>query len=389
MANDDGELRRRVHRAADSIDVPDRSLRRSTRPMPLLVAAAAAALVLLLAVALGQYLRRDQAPVASSPTPTTTASTSPTQSASPSASPSRSASPSAAAGAFENAQLGYRVTLPPPWRHSDCLSTVIANNPVNLGQDLFTVLTEQQEYASPPSGTNPGAAWQWATDVAVDGNPDRLSAMDWVQQGRAGGAVGQRVEPTTIAGEPAVKVTGGARFALAYYVPGNGRMYAIGYTGGAEPKPAGSSEQSFETIARSLMFVAPKPIAGATPASAQPPAAATALADALAAAFASRDADAIGRLVTPKCWLNTGYYQSEGVAVTREALVNALRDDFAKGLRVTVEPRPVFREPPTPGAYWIWSTWRRPGQPDQNVQLTLGEIDGRWYWAGALYNAPR
>jgi hypothetical protein len=71
-----------------------------------------------------------------------------------------------------------------------------------------------------------------------------------------------------------------------------------------------------------------------------------------------------------------------------------LRASFAQGLKVTVEPRPIKPDPPMPGSFWVWSTWSAYGTPPRtaapsNVQLVFDQIDGRWYWIGALFNAVR
>jgi hypothetical protein len=47
-----------------------------------------------------------------------------------------------------------------------------------------------------------------------------------------------------------------------------------------------------------------------------------------------------------------------------------------------------------PGSFWIWSTWSEYGVPPRttpksNVQLVFDQVEGRWYWTGALYNATR
>jgi hypothetical protein len=316
-----------------------------------------------------------------SPTPTTGSTPSP---ATPTPSPT-----GASGGTVENVYLGYRVTLPEPWRRSVCLSTLARENPSLLGHDLFTVLSERQEYESPPSGTNPGGAWQWATAVEANRNPDRLSGMEWIRQGRAGESPSQRVDAATVAGVPAAKLTDGARYPLAYFVGVADRMYVIAYTGGEGPKPPGSTTQSFEAIVRSFAPFDPRPLPAATSMPAQPPPAALQLADSLSAAFARADAEAFAPLIVPTCWFTHAYYQSEGVASTRERLIADLRENFAAGLQVAVEARPIRTNPPMQGTYWLWSTWRRAGQADQNVQLVLSELDGRWYWSGAFYNAPR
>jgi hypothetical protein len=358
--------------------------------VPILLGAAAIALVVVLALAAGQYLGGRDGTTGVSPNPPPAASPSPTAPASPTPTGSPTPSPTqAGTRAFENVHLGYRVTLPEPWRRSECLSALTRENPMVLGHDLFTVLSEPAEYESPPGATQPGGAWQWGTVVELNRNPDRVSSMDWIRQGRAGETLDQRVEAATVAGLPAAKLTNGARYPLAYYVAVADRMYVIAYTGGDEPKPAGSSPESFEAIVGSFAPFDPRPIPAPTPVPSQPPEAAVQLADALAAAFARSDADALAPLIVPVCWFTSAYYQSEGVSTTRERLIAGFREEFSRGLQVSVEARPIRTDPPMRGTYWVWSTWRRPGQPDQNGQLVFSDLDGRWYWSGAFYNAPR
>jgi uncharacterized protein (TIGR02246 family) len=150
---------------------------------------------------------------------------------------------------------------------------------------------------------------------------------------------------------------------------------------------------TFDAIARSVSFAAPAARPTPTPAPVVT-AAVEAVADAVASAFAASDADRLRDLMTPKCWFNSGYYQSEGVAASRDKMAAQLRTSFAQGLKVTVEPRPIRTDPPMPGSFWVWSTWSAYGlpprtSPQSNVQLVFDEVDGRWYWVGALFNAVR
>ena len=150
---------------------------------------------------------------------------------------------------------------------------------------------------------------------------------------------------------------------------------------------------TFDTIAHSVTLTTPaaRPTPTADPA---PTAAVEALADAVAAAFAASDADRLHDLMTPVCWFNAGFNQSEGSAASRDKVAASLRTSFSQGLKVTVEPRPIMTKPPMPGSFWIWSTWSAYGAPPRttpqsNVQLVFDQIDGRWYWVGALFNATR
>jgi hypothetical protein len=61
-----------------------------------------------------------------------------------------------------NAVLGYALTLPPPWRVSDCLSRIELRDPVFLGHDVLTwhtVVEEQDLGVSGGAGASGAFAW--------------------------------------------------------------------------------------------------------------------------------------------------------------------------------------------------------------------------------------
>jgi hypothetical protein len=311
--------------------------------------------------------------VVASPTPTSVPTT-----------PAPSATPT---GRHANAVLGYAVTLPPPWRVSECLSRIeTTREPVFVGQDVLTwhtVAEEQDLGVSGGTGATGAFAWVILISVQISSQPVAEYAT-----ARAGGTGGQ-VQATTIDGKPAARVADSAGSAQAYYVANAGRMYGLSLTQGFEPRPQLLTDATFEAITRSMTFVTPaaRPTPTATPVVT---AAVEAVADAVAAAFAASDADRLRDLMTPTCWFNAGYYQSEGSAASRDKVAIGLRSSFALGLKVTVEPRPIRPDPPMPGSFWIWSTWSAYGTtPQSNVQLVFDQIDGRWYWVGALFNAAR
>ncbi|HEV2011601.1 MAG TPA: hypothetical protein VGS17_11315 [Candidatus Limnocylindria bacterium] len=315
--------------------------------------------------------------VVASPTPTpapTTAPPSPTST-----------------GRHVNPVLGFAVTLPPPWRVTECLSRIeTTREPVFIGQDVLTwhsVADEQDLGAS--GGIRATGAFAWVILIMVQTSSQSVAAY---ATDRAGG-IGGQVQMTTIDGKPAARLTDAAGNAQAYYVANAGRMYAVSLTQGFETRPQLVSDATFDAIARSMTFVTPAARPTPTP---EPvvTAAVEAVADAVAAAFAASDADRLRDLMTPKCWFTAGYYQSEGAAASRDKVAAGLRSSFAQGLKVTVEPRPIRTNPPMPGSFWIWSTWSAYGTPPQttprsSVQLVFDQIDGRWYWVGALFNAAR
>ena len=312
--------------------------------------------------------------VAPSPTPASTL-----QTATPSPIPP---------GWHVNAALGYAVTLPPSWRVSDCLSRIDVQDPVYLGDDVLTWRSGVDEQdLGVHGGTGGTGAFAWVVEVEA-----QTSSQTPIQfaTARAGGNGGQ-VQTTTIDGKPAARVFGSADESLGYYVASSGRMYGITVVPGADPRPPQLPNATFDAIARSMTFVTPAPRPTPTPA---PVVAAVVenMVDMVAAAFAASDADRLRDLMTPKCWFNSGYYQSEGGATSRDKMAAQLRTSFSQGLKVTVEPRPIRRDPPMPGSFWVWSTWSAygtPSTPQSNVQLVFDQIDGRWYWVGALFNAAR
>jgi len=326
-------------------------------------------------------------PAAVTPSPSPSASvavTSPTPTPSPA--PTTPA-PSPTARRFANAVLGYTAALPPPWRVSACLSRIEnTTEQTYLGQDVLTwhsVAEEQDLGVSGGTGQTGAFAWVITVEVQVSGQ----TAADFATA-RAGGS-GGRSDPDTIGGRPAARVADGSGNAIAYYVANGGRMYSIQTVPTGDPRPAQLSPATFDAIAHSVSFTTPT--ARPTPTTEPVPTAAVeAVADAVAAAFAASDADRLHDLMTPVCWFNSGVNQSEGSAASRDKLAAGLRTSFSQGLKVTVEPRPIMTKPPMPGSFWVWSTWSAYGTtPKSNVQLVFDQIDGRWYWIGALFNATR
>ena len=287
-----------------------------------------------------------------------------------------------------NAALGYAVTLPPSWRVSDCLSRIEVKDPVFLGQDVLTWRTAADEQdLGVHGGTGATGAFAWVVMVEAE-----ISSQTPTQfaTARAGGNGGQ-VQTTTIDGKPAARQFGAADESLGYYVASSGRMYGITVVPGVDPRPPQLPNATFDAIARSMTLVTPAPRPTPTPAPVVTAAVENTV-DAVAAAFAASDADRLRDLMKPTCWFSSGYYQSEGVSMSRDKMAAQIRTSFSQGLKVTVEPRPIRPDPLMPGSFWVWSTWSAygtPPTPQSNVQLVFDQIDGRWYWVGALFNAAR
>jgi hypothetical protein len=319
--------------------------------------------------------------------PTTQATASPTST--PTVATTAAASPTPA-GRHANPVLGYAVTLPPPWRVSECLSRIETRDPTFIGQDVLTWHSAAEEQDLGVSGgTGATGAFAWVVVIMVQTSSQSLAEY---ATARAGGTGGQ-VQTTTIDGKPAARVVDAAGAVLGYYVANGGRIYGISLTQGFEPRPPLVTDTTFRSIAASMTLMTP--VARPTPTRAPLlTSAVESVADAVASAFATSDADRLRELMTPTCWFNSGFNQSEGSAASRDKVAASLRSSFAQGLKVTVDRRPIKTDPPMPGSFWIWSTWSAYGTPPRtsppsNVQLVFDQVDGRWYWVGALFNATR
>lgn len=351
-------------------------LRRSRTPLTI---GALVAIAIGVLVALGAF--RTPAPAASPP-PATAISTQ-----TPSASPTVVSSP-ATTLAFENAVLGYRMTLAPSWRRSECLSRIELTDPKHFGQDVLTWRTVAAERdVGVTGGAGAVGAFAWVVTIIVQAS-EGLTGPQYAERVRGGGGGGEVFQPSEIDGTPAVRVRNGAGFELAYYVARNDRMYTFGFTPSPLARPAVADEATLDAMARSIRFVtpAPRPTPTARPAL---NAGAEAVVDEIAAAFSAKDADRLRALITPRCWFNSGFSGGGGAAASGDLVADGWRTRFASGLTVRVEPRPIQPDPPMPGAYSVWSTWTEPGQPIGDVQLVIDQVEGRWFLIGALFNARR
>ena len=292
-------------------------------------------------------------------------------------------------GRHLNAVLGYAVTLPPSWRVSECLSG-ISQDATYIGSDSLTWRTVAEEQALGVfGGTGPSGAFSWIVTIEAQATSQGVREF---AMARSGGT-GNSVEDTTLDGKPAARAFDISGNSLGYYVAGSGRMYSVTLVPGSDPRPPQMTNAAFDAIARSVMLVTP----AVRPTPSPPPvmsAAVEALADAVAAAFAASDADRLRDLIAPRCWFTSGYWQSEGTSTSRDNFVAGLRTAFGQGLRVNVEARPIRSAPIMRGSFWVWSAWSEYGLPPRvsratNVQLVFDQIDGRWYWVSALFNAER
>lgn len=215
------------------------------------------------------------------------------------------------------------------------------------------------------------------------------SRPEWASTPRFPGAqplsTHRKVEPATIGGHEAVRLVWEQTGETALFViRANERMYVLSPTQGSLPSDL--SKGWLDDIAKTFTAIPPQPFPSPTPS--QPPReAARQLGDALAGAFAARDADAVARLM-PTCWINvTALIDGEppgGVLYRSVALfTQGLRERFARGdVTVTVDPTVQID---ARGEFFVRSDWREPDRTTR-IDMILGERDGRWQWFIATHH---
>lgn len=339
--------------------------------------ASIAVVLLILVVGVGVlYAVRSQVPATAV---SATASASPA--ASPSSSPSPLASPALAPGTFENAVLGYRITLPLTYRLVG--TSINAGQLEQLGSQRFVVTTAAEQQADCLSETGGGLASVIKgepVDVAVIANVRGLAVVPWA----AGSAWGplHTVEAVTIGGYEAARLVQHG-IADAYVISANNRMYVLSHLNAP-------SSQRLADIAASFRALPPAPFPTAPPAQLARDAA-TNLGQRLAQAFAAKDANAVAGLmiecrVGASAIIGGAALGSEGLSRSSAAFITALRERFAKGdLTVTVNPDVQVHA--GTGQFFVRSEWKEPDRTT-SIDLLFRELDGRWQWTSAIHYYP-
>lgn len=364
--------------------------RSSPLRVPLTLAIVAA---LLVGATVGGLALRDLRESQSAAVPSISPSPSPdgTAPAAPSATPATS--PTGGPVTYENAVLGYRITLPEAYRR---YISRLERGQEGLGVDVYTRRTEREERERClRDGGDVGFPRSPDDDpevrVGIVRNIGGVSAVDWATTPRSPGAqplsTQQRVESVRIGGHEAVRLVADNATAVtnAFVIRANDRIYEISLTQGLR---SGLPKDWLDGVARTFVATAPTPFP--TPIATTPPrVAARDLADRLARAFDARDADAVARLM-PACWLNVVTMidgQSTGGVLYRstQLFTRGLRERFTKGdLTVTVDPNvQVDRE-----ELFVRSEWREPDRTTR-IDLYLAERDGRWHWLTAQHHYAR
>jgi hypothetical protein len=329
--------------------------------------------------------RTDETAVAPSPSPTgSPASPTPSPTASPTPAAPASPSPTATSGRYVNTELGYAMDIAAPWHRADCGSFKLQDlgGGERHARDQFIPIPES-DYRS--SGTG---ALVDTVHVFARANPQRLTPRAWEQAGKIGFSMGRVLEDVTFAGRPALHVGGSAEFEL-FLVADNELMLEVGHAGNGAQTTAASRA----AIVRTFRFLTADELraARAAPTAAPPaPRSPEQVADALADGFARRDLLVLRNVLTPGC-VSLGVANGGGTGVDDATYLDELQARFTRGLTVNVQARPLTGDRTgTPPTLHARSTWREPGQPDQDVDLMISPEGATWYWRGnVVYPAGR
>ncbi|MBM4434944.1 MAG: hypothetical protein FJ028_07570 [Chloroflexi bacterium] len=211
--------------------------------------------------------------------------------------------------------------------------------------------------------------------VLAVASPEGLSPRELKRQ-RLGESSAETLEDSAFAGRPALKVTDGQNAAFLFANAGD--MWQVGRRRNA----GNSSFADREAMMLSFRFLsageAQAARAAATPSPA--PRSAAQVADVLADGFAKRDVTILARVIRP-C-LYEGAYQAGPSSTVAEKYLEKLRQRFAQGLTVDVRARPIAGDPGT--TMKVRSTWREPGQPVREADLSVTVHRGTTYWDGTI-----
>lgn len=294
--------------------------------------------------------------------------------------PSASAtSPPGALVTHDNLILGYRISLPSPYRRA---TSAIVTGQELLGRDSFTLMTEADERAEclRDSGDIPPPALLDAYfHVEAYGNSRGLSAAEWARDSPR--SMHHTVEPATIDGRAAARLVQ-MGITTSYVIGANDRIYLLALA-------TWPSQHGISDIAATFRALAPRPFPLPTPS--QPPReAARALGEGLAQAFSARDSGAVASLM-PQCKIGvTASIASvpQGSVLNRSValFVAALRDRFARG-DLTVMVDPDVQVQAGTDQFFVRSTWSERDRTTR-IDLFLEVRDGRWQWVLALHHYP-
>lgn len=303
------------------------------------------------------------APVSSAPGATPTASGAAVI-ATAGATPSPTATVAPGLTRYVSTELGYSVDLPPGWRRAVCSAGVIRTSPL-LAAETFLPVPEAEEYIT-------GGVRMAMVRVAAD---QGLTPVAWLE--RDASQPDARFEPVTLGGRMGARgFIGTTGHTVAFAFAARGWIYAI------DGPYFGTADQELERILASLRILDDATVSRG-PSPAPTPRSIESVVDSVADGFARKDVAAIAGAMTP-C-VSAGAVPGDPSLLSRTAYLNSLAANFAAGTSVAVQPRPIESDPNF--GRFVRSTWSKPGQPDQRVDLLFTAAGDRWSLAAVLFHA--
>jgi hypothetical protein len=269
------------------------------------------------------------------------------------------------AGRFVSAALGYSIDLPAPWRRTECFSRTRG--------DLFVVVPEYDE-----RGGDLGFLHD-SVGVSAEPNPQRLTTREW-KAAELGGESGETFGDVTFAGMPALRIVRSR--SESYVIPKDDLMFVLSHGAAEGDRPAATTFEQRSAVVSSFRFLSEDERQAAPTAKVLPPNRPEEVADVLAEAFTKKDVRLLATVIGPCAW---EYRHEAGSSTMDDArYLDSLRERFARGLEVTVRPRPFTRDWGDLPWIKIGSTWREPGRPGLEMDLVIAAQGERWYWRGTV-----
>jgi hypothetical protein len=280
------------------------------------------------------------------------------------ATPTPTATVAAGLTRYLNSELGYSVDLPAGWRRATCSQGIATTSPLEAGE-FFTSAPEAEEVIS-------GGVRLVAVRVVEAAG---LTPLAWLEQNAF--QPDAHFEPVTLNGRSGARGFIGATGATyGFAVAARGWIYAIDwpYFGGPDAE--------LEGIIATLRLLDDATV-GRGPIATPVPRSIESLVDSLVDAFARKDLAALSGLMAP-C-VTVGAVPGDPDMRSRTAYVTTVAADFAASASVQVQARPIETDPYF--GRFVRSTWSRPGQPDQRVDLMLRADGDRWSVGAVLIRA--
>jgi hypothetical protein len=266
---------------------------------------------------------------------------------------------------YVSSELGYSVDLAPGWRRATCSPGIARTSPLEA-TEWFIGVPDSEEII------RGGVRLLQVRVVAADG----LTPLAWLER-NASQDPDTRFEAATLNGRD-----GARRFNRATGVTHEFAFASRGWIYAVEWSYFGTADQELERMLTTVRILDEATV-GRGPIATPVPRSIESLADSLADAFTKRDVAAITATMLP-C-ITVGAVPGDPDMRSRTAYVTTAAVDFAAGASVRVQARPIETDPYI--GRFVRSTWSKPGQPDQRVDLVLRADGDRWSIGAVLIRA--